>query len=136
MKVETLGNVGAYLSNMASGGPTMSVIYGTGTYNIENFESVAKVILTNTVPIDAYRGYGRPEAAYIAERTIEAVARHLSLDPIAVRQINFVPRSDFPYRPYGSRSVIYDSGDYQGCIDKAVTAFDYTARREAQQRLP
>jgi carbon-monoxide dehydrogenase large subunit len=77
MKVETLGNVGAYLSNMASGGPTMSVSYGTGTYNIENFEAVAKVILTNTVPVDAYRGYGRPEAAYIVERTIEAVARHL-----------------------------------------------------------
>ena len=80
MKVETLGNVGAYLSNMASGGPTMSVSYGTGTYKIENFEAVAKVILTNTVPVDAYRGYGRPEAAYIAERTIEAVARHLDLD--------------------------------------------------------
>jgi aerobic carbon-monoxide dehydrogenase large subunit len=135
MKVETLGNVGAYLSNMASGGPTMSVSYGTGTYNIENFEAVAKVILTNTVPVDAYRGYGRPEAAYIAERTIEAVARHLSLDPVDVRQINFVPRSDFPYRPYGSRSVIYDSGNYQGCLDKAVAAFDYTSRREEQQRL-
>jgi aerobic carbon-monoxide dehydrogenase large subunit len=135
MKVETLGNVGAYLSNMASGGPTMSVSYGTGTYNIENFEAVAKVILTNTVPVDAYRGYGRPEAAYIAERTIEAVARHLGLDPVAVRQINFVPRSDFPYRPYGSRSVIYDSGNYQGCLDKAVAAFDYTSRREEQQRL-
>ena len=67
MKVETLGNVGAYLSNMASGGPTMSVSYGTGTYEIENFEAVAKVILTNTGPVDAYRGYGRPEAAYIAE---------------------------------------------------------------------
>jgi aerobic carbon-monoxide dehydrogenase large subunit len=135
MKVETLGNVGAYLSNMASGGPTMSVSYGTRTYNIENFEAVAKVILTNTVPVDAYRGYGRPEAAYIAERTIEAVARHLGLDPVDVRQINFVPRSDFPYRPYGSRSVIYDSGNYQGCLDKAVAAFDYTSRREEQQRL-
>jgi carbon-monoxide dehydrogenase large subunit len=135
MKVETLGNVGAYLSNMASGGPTMSVSYGTGTYKIENFEAVAKVILTNTVPVDAYRGYGRPEAAYIAERTIEAVARHLDLDPVEVRRINFVPQSDFPYRPYGSRSVIYDSGDYQGCLDKAVTAFDYTGRREEQQRL-
>jgi carbon-monoxide dehydrogenase large subunit len=135
MKVETLGNVGAYLSNMASGGPTMSVSYGTGTYNIANFEAVAKVILTNTVPVDAYRGYGRPEAAYIAERTIEAVARHLDLDPVVVRRINFVPPSDFPYRPYGSRSVIYDSGDYQGCLDKAVTAFDYTARRDEQQRL-
>jgi aerobic carbon-monoxide dehydrogenase large subunit len=135
MRVETLGNVGAYLSNMASGGPTMAGSYGTGTYKIENFEAVAKVILTNTGPVDAYRGYGRPEAAYIAERTIEAVARHLSLDPVAVRRINFVPRSDFPYRPYGSRSVIYDSGDYQGCLDKAVAAFNYTGRREEQQRL-
>ena len=135
MKVETLGNVGAYLSNMASGGPTMSVSYGTGTYKIENFEAVAKVILTNTVPVDAYRGYGRPEAAYIAERTIEAVARHLGLDPVAVRRINFVSRSDFPYRPYGGRSVIYDSGNYQGCLDKAVVAFDYVSRREEQQRL-
>jgi carbon-monoxide dehydrogenase large subunit len=135
MKVETLGNVGAYLSNMASGGPTMSVSYATGTYNIENFEAVAKVILTNTVPVDAYRGYGRPEAAYIAERTIEAVARHLGLDPVAVRRINFVPRSDFPYRPYGSRSVIYDSGNYQGCLDKALAAFDYPGRRKEQQRL-
>ena len=135
MKVETLGNVGAYLSNMASGGPTMAGSYGTGTYKIENFEAAAKVILTNTVPVDAYRGYGRPEAAYIAERTIEAVARHLGLDPIAVRRINFVSRSDFPYRPYGSRSVMYDSGDYQGCLDKAATAFDYIGRREEQQRL-
>ena len=118
MKVETLGNVGAYLSNMASGGPTMVGSYGTGTYKIENFEAAAKVILTNTVSVDAYRGYGRPEAAYIAERTIEAVARHLSLDPIAVRRINFVPQTEFPYRPYGSRSVIYDSGNYQGCLDK------------------
>src|SRR6201981_4031566 len=135
MKVETLGNVGSYLSNMASGGPTMSVSYGTGTYSIENFEAVAKVIRTNTVPVDAYRGYGRPEAAYIAERTIEAVARHLGLDPVEVRRINFVPQSDFPYRPYGSRSVIYDRGDYQGCLDKGVAAFDYTSRREEQQRL-
>ncbi len=135
MKVETLGNVGAYLSNMASGGPTMSVSYGTGTYKIENYEAVAKVVLTNTVPVDAYRGYGRPEGAYIAERTIEAVARHLGLDPVEVRRRNFVPPSEFPYRPYGSRSTVYDSGDYQGCLDKAVAAFGYAGRREEQQRL-
>src|ERR1700751_2462335 len=136
MKVETLGNVAAYLSNMASGGPTVNTVsYGTGTYKIENFEAVAKVIVTNTVPVDAYRGYGRPEAAYIAERTIEAVARHLDLDPVAVRRINFVPPTEFPYRPYGSRSTIYDSGNYQGCLDKAVIAFDYTGRREEQLRL-
>jgi len=136
IKVETLGNVGAYLSNMAAGGPTINTVsYGTGTYKIENYEAVAKVILTNTVPVDAYRGYGRPEGAYIAERTIEAVARHLGLDPVEVRRRNFVPRSEFPYRPYGSRSVIYDSGDYQGCLDKASAVFDYAGRREEQQRL-
>jgi carbon-monoxide dehydrogenase large subunit len=65
MKVETLGNVGAYLSNMASGGPTVNTVsYGTGTYKIENFEAISKVIVTNTVPVDAYRGYGRPEGAW------------------------------------------------------------------------
>ena len=84
MKVETLGNVGAYLSNMASGGPTVNTInFGTGNYRIMNYEAIARVVVTNTVPVDAYRGYGRPEGAYIAERTIDAVARHLKLDPAA-----------------------------------------------------
>jgi carbon-monoxide dehydrogenase large subunit len=136
MKVETFGNVGAYLSNMASGGPTINTVnFGTGNYKIENYEAVSKVIVTNTVPVDAYRGYGRPEGAYIAERTIEAVARHLKLDPVAVRRINFVPRTAFPYRPYGSGMVIYDSGDYEGCLEKALTAFDYTTRRDEQREL-
>ncbi|MBV8575426.1 MAG: xanthine dehydrogenase family protein molybdopterin-binding subunit, partial [Acetobacteraceae bacterium] len=136
MKVETLGNIGAYLSNMASGGPTVNTVsFGTGTYKIENFEAVSKVIVTNTVPVDAYRGYGRPEGAYIAERTIEAVGRHVGLDPVEVRRINFVPKSAFPYNPYGSRSVVYDSGDYEGCLEKAVAAFDYAGRRAEQQRL-
>ena len=63
MKVETLGNVGAYLSNMASGGPTVNTVsYGTGTYRIENFEAISKVIVTNSVPVDAYRGYGGQRA--------------------------------------------------------------------------
>src|SRR5260370_1476461 len=68
-------------------------------------------------------------------RTIEAVARRLGLDPVQVRRMSFVPPGDFPYRPYGSRSTIYDSGNYQGCLDKAGAAFDYTGRREEQQRL-
>jgi aerobic carbon-monoxide dehydrogenase large subunit len=136
MKVETHGNVGAYLSNMACGGPTVNTVnFGTGTYKIDHFEAVSKVIVTNTVPVDAYRGYGRPEGAYIAERSIEAVARHLKLDPVDVRRINFVPASDFPYRPYGSKSVIYDSGNYVGCLEKAVASFGYAARRDEQRQL-
>lgn len=68
LKVETLGNVGVYLSNMASGGPTVNTVnFGTGTYRIDNYEAVSKVIVTNTVRVDTYRGYGRPEGAYIAE---------------------------------------------------------------------
>ncbi len=136
LKVETLGNVGAYLSNMASGGPTVNTVnFGTGNYRIENYEAVSKVIVTNTVPVDAYRGYGRPEGAYIAERAIEAVARHLGLDPVEVRRLNFVRPSDFPYRPYGSKGVMYDSGNYQGCLDKALEMFDYAARRAEQGQL-
>ena len=136
IRLKTLGNVGAYLSNMASGGPTVNTVsYGTGTYKIDHFEAIANVIVTNTVPVDAYRGYGRPEGAYIAERAIEAVARHLALDPVEIRRLNFVSAAEFPYRPYGSRSVSYDSGDYHGCLDKVVAAFHYADRRDEQRRM-
>jgi carbon-monoxide dehydrogenase large subunit len=136
MKVETLGNAGAYLSNMASGGPTVNTInFGTGTYRIENYEAIARVVVTNTVPVDAYRGYGRPEAAYIAERTIDAVARHVHLDQVEVRRRNFIQPADFPHRPYCSTGVIFDSGNYQGCLDKAVSAFDYDGRRRERDAL-
>jgi aerobic carbon-monoxide dehydrogenase large subunit len=136
MKVETLGNVGAYLSNMASGGPTVNTVnFGTGNYRIEHYEATSRVVVTNTVPVDAYRGYGRPEGAYIAERTIDAVARHLNLDQVEVRRRNFVQPRDFPYRPYGSMGVIYDSGNYQGCLDKALEAFDYDGRKKEIEAL-
>src|ERR1700732_2060842 len=136
LKVETLGNVGAYLSNMATGGPTANTVnFGTGTYKIENYEARSRVIVTNTVPVNAYRGYGRPEGGYIAERAIDAVARHLNLDQIEVRRSNFIQPADFPYRPYNGPGVIYDSGDYQGCLEAALQAFDYTARKIERDEL-
>lgn len=136
LKVETLGNVGAYLSNMGSGGPTVNTInFGTGNYRIMNYEAIARNVVTNTVPVDAYRGYGRPEGAYIAERAIDAVARHLKLDQVEVRRRNFVQKAQFPFRPYDSRGVIYDSGDYDGLLDKAIAAFDYEARCRERDAL-
>jgi carbon-monoxide dehydrogenase large subunit len=136
LKVETLGNVGAYLSNMATGGPTVNTInFGTGAYKIEHYEAISRVIVTNTVPVDAYRGYGRPEAGYIAERAIDAVARHLGIDQVEVRKRNFIQRADFPYKPYGGPAVIYDSGNYQGCLEKAMQAFDYAARSRERDDL-
>jgi aerobic carbon-monoxide dehydrogenase large subunit len=136
MRVDTLGNVGAYLSNMATGGPTVNTVnFGTGTYKIANYEAVSRIVVTNTVPVDAYRGYGRPEGAYIAERAIDAVARHLGLDQVEVRRKNFVQHDDFPYRPYGSPAVIYDSGNYEGLLEKALAAFHYDERRKECQAL-
>ena len=129
LKVETLGNVGAYLSNMATGGPTVNTInFGTGAYKIENYEASSRVVVTNTVPVDAYRGYGRPEGGYIAERAIDAVARHLGIDQVEIRKRNFIQRADFPYKPYSGPAVIYDSGNYEGCLERAMQAFDYEAR--------
>jgi carbon-monoxide dehydrogenase large subunit len=136
LKVETLGNVGAYLSNMATGGPTVNTVnFGTGTYRIENYEALSRVVVTNTVPVDAYRGYGRPEGGYIAERAIDAVARQLKLDQVEVRRRNFIQSTDFPHRPYGGPSVIYDSGNYQGCLEIALKAFNYDARKIERDEL-
>jgi carbon-monoxide dehydrogenase large subunit len=136
LKVETLGNVGAYLSNMATGGPTVNTVnFGTGTYKIENYKARSRVVVTNTVPVDAYRGYGRPEGGYIAERAIDAVARHLNLDQVEVRRRNFIQRADFPYKAYNGPAVIYDSGNYEGCLAKAMEAFNYTARSSERDEL-
>jgi carbon-monoxide dehydrogenase large subunit len=136
LKVETLGNVGAYLSNMATGGPTVNTVnFGTGAYKIENYEARSRVVVTNTVPVDAYRGYGRPEGGYIAERAIDAVARHLNLDQVEVRRRNFIQRADFPYKAYNGPAVIYDSGNYEGCLAKAMEAFNYTARSSERDEL-
>ncbi len=136
LKVETLGNVGAYLSNMATGGPTANTVnFGTGTYKIENYEARSRVVVTNTVPVDAYRGYGRPEGGYIAERAIDAVARHLNLDQVEVRRKNFIQPADFPYKPYNGPAVILDSGNYEGCLEKAMEAFDYGARSRERDQL-
>jgi carbon-monoxide dehydrogenase large subunit len=136
LKVETLGNVGAYLSNMATGGPTVNTVnFGTGAYKIDNYEAFSRVVVTNTVPVDAYRGYGRPEGGYIAERAIDAVARHLNIDQVEVRRRNFIQSTDFPYRPYNGPAVIYDSGNYEGCLAKAMEAFKYEARSGERDAL-
>ena len=136
LRVDTLGNVGAYLSNMASGGPTVNTInFGTGAYKIDHYEARSRVIVTNTVPVDAYRGYGRPEGAYIAERAIDAVARHLDIDQVEIRRRNFIQRADFPYKPYNGPAVTYDSGNYEGCLAKTMEAFNYAARSRERDEL-
>lgn len=136
MKLRTVANMGAYLSNMATGIPTVNcATFGTGCYRIENYQATVDLVTTNTVPVDAYRGAGRPEAAYIIERTVDAVANHLSLDPCKVRELNMIEKGEFPYQPYGNPIFTFDSGDYQQSFNKAKELIGYDQTRQRQREM-
>src|SRR5690606_20264374 len=98
-----------------------------------------KAIFTNTVPVDAYRGAGRPEASYAIERTVDKAARELGIDPIELRRRNFIPKDAYPYET--PVALTYDSGDYFATMDKLEEIADlkgFAARRaesEAQGKL-
>jgi len=105
-----------------------------GCYDIPNIYLSADIVFTNKVPTDAYRGAGRPEAAYIAERAIDLVARELGKDPAEVRRLNFIQPDQFPYK--SAAGAVYDTGNYEGALDKALELADYNNLRaeQAQKR--
>ncbi|GGD41406.1 xanthine dehydrogenase family protein molybdopterin-binding subunit [Sinisalibacter lacisalsi] len=115
LRTETYANMGAYLSTFAPSVPTW--LHGTlmaGNYRTPLIYVNVKAVFTNTVPVDAYRGAGRPEATYQLERVIDKAARELGVDPIALRRQNFV--TEFPYAT--PVAVEYDTGDYVATMDK------------------
>ncbi len=134
-RTETLANVGAYLSNFATVTPTF--LHGTlmaGNYRVPNVYVNVKTVFTNTAPVDAYRGAGRPEATYSIERCIDKLARELGMDPIAIRRKNFIQPSQFPYTtPVG---LVYDTGNYDAVVDRLEEIADlagFAARRKASE---
>ncbi|WP_420995837.1 xanthine dehydrogenase family protein molybdopterin-binding subunit [Cupriavidus sp. 30B13] len=135
MRVHTVANMGAYLSTFASSVPT--ILYATllaGQYATPAIYAEVRAVFTNTAPVDAYRGAGRPEATYVVERLVEAAARELKMDPAELRRKNFIRA--FPYAtPVG---LTYDTGDYEPCLARAQELADvkgFPARRdEASQR--
>ncbi len=138
VRTETYANMGAYLSTFAPSVPTW--LHGTlmaGNYKTPVIYVNVKAVFTNTVPVDAYRGAGRPEATYQLERVIDKAARELEVDPIALRRQNFV--TEFPYET--PVAVAYDTGDYNGTMDKLEEIADlsgFAARRaesEAKSKL-
>jgi len=134
LKVNCYANLGAYLSLFAPGIPT--ILYGlmlSGVYTIPNIECKVYGVMTNTTPVDAYRGAGRPEAAYIVERAVDLVAAELGMDPAEIRRKNFIPSDAFPYTV--ATSVTYDSGDYEMNLDKALEAIGYQDLRARQAEL-
>jgi carbon-monoxide dehydrogenase large subunit len=122
--VETYADHGAYISTFAPLIPT--AFYHcllSGLYKIPVIYGVTYATMTNTVPVDAYRGAGRPEAAYLVERIVDMAARELGMDVIAFRRKNFVQADEFPYQT--AVVMQYDSGDYNRLFDEAMRLSDY-----------
>ena len=122
LKVKTTANLGAYLSTFASSVPTY--LYGTllsGQYDLPAVYVEVDGVYTNTAPVDAYRGAGRPEATYLIERIVETAAREIGMDPAELRRKNFI--RSFPHQT--PVIMAYDVGDYDASLDKALELADY-----------
>jgi aerobic carbon-monoxide dehydrogenase large subunit len=133
LRVDTMANMGAYLSTFAPSVPTW--LYGTllaGQYTYPAVHVGVKAVFTNTVPVDAYRGAGRPEASYLLERLISKAAAELGVDQAELRRRNLIQPSQFPYQT--PVAVVYDIGDYEASMNQAMAVADYKgfeARRAA-----
>jgi len=124
LRVDTLANMGAYLSTFASAVPTyLYALLLAGQYTTPAIYCEVKAVFTNTSPVDAYRGAGRPEATFVVERIVEAAARELKMDPAELRRRNFVPPDAFPYQT--PVACVYDSGRYALTLDEACKMVDY-----------
>ncbi len=133
MRVKTTANVGAYLSTFASCVPT--ILYATllaGQYKTPVIHCEVTAVFTNTTPVDAYRGAGRPEATYVVERLVETAAREMKLDPAEIRRRNFI--TEFPYQT--PVALQYDIGNYNATLEAAQKLADvagFAARKKASQ---
>jgi carbon-monoxide dehydrogenase large subunit len=140
LKVHTIANMGAYLSTFASCVPTY--LYATllaGQYKTPAVYCAVDAVYTNTAPVDAYRGAGRPEATYLLETIVETAARETGRDPAELRRKNFIPADAFPYQT--PVALMYDTGDYEASLNEALRLADYEnfaqrrAASEAKGRL-
>ena len=133
LRVHTTANMGAYLSTFASCIPT--ILYATllaGQYATPAIYAEVTAVFTNTAPVDAYRGAGRPEATYVIERIVETAARELKMDPAELRRKNFI--TQFPYQT--PVALLYDTGDYNATLTEAQKLADvegYAARKKASE---
>ncbi len=134
MRVKTTANLGAYLSTFASCIPT--ILYATllaGQYTTPAIYCEVTAVFTNTAPVDAYRGAGRPEATYVVERLVETAARELKIDPADLRRRNFI--RNFPYQT--PVALQYDTGNYEATLDAALQLGDvenFSSRKEESRK--
>ena len=132
LRVFILANIGAYLSPFGCFIPTRSTDLVSGLYAIGAIHINVKGVCTNTVPVCAYRGAGRPEAAYLLERLVDAAAREVGMNPDAIRRINFVPLSAMPYT--SATKLLLDSGEFEEVMNRCMAEAEWSSfpKRRAQ----
>lgn len=130
-RIEVLGGAGAYC--MLGGFlPFFTHVMSAGVYDIPKIETAAKSVVTNTAPVVAFRGAGRPEATAAIERAMDLFAAEIGMDPVEVRRRNLIPKDAFPFTtPVGT---VYDTGDYERSLDLVLEHADYHALRKEQAR--
>lgn len=132
LRVRVLQDSGGY-PGLGAWLPTLTGWMTSGVYDLRKIDFSATSVVTNTTPVSAYRGAGRPEAAHLLERTVDVLAAELGLDPVEVRRRNFIRREQFPYRTV--TGIEYDSGDYEKALQAALEQSGYEAlRREQAER--
>ena len=132
LRVRTSANLGAYVSSGGFGPPTNNIGGLAGVYTTPAIHVAVSAVLTNTSPMSAYRGAGRPEASYILERTIDIAARELKIDPAELRRRNLIPPEAMPYKT--PLTFTYDCGEFEKILDRSLekAAYDGFAERRAQ----
>ena len=123
MDVDLMGDMGAYLSTFGPYIPHGGAGMLPGLYDIQTFHCRVRTVFTHTVPVDAYRGAGRPEAAYVVERLVDAAARKLGMTPDAIRRKNFIAPRAMPYKTVTGK--VYDSGDFTAHMKRAMEIADW-----------
>lgn len=133
LKIYGISDLGAYSQLFTD---VIMIAFGfpvsCGAYDIPAIHISGDIVFTNKAPTDAYRGAGRPEATYIAERAIDLMARELGKDPAEVRRINFIKPEQFPYKT--AAGAVYDTGNYEGALDKALQLVNYESLRAEQKQ--
>ena len=130
LRMRGVGDLGAYPVDPAI--PDLTGMMGVGVYNIPSVDIEITCVYTNTTPVAAYRGAGRPEAAYYIERMLDIAADELGMDPVELRRKNFIAPDQFPYKtPCGPT---YDSGEYDKALTKVLEISKYAELREEQKR--
>src|SRR5262249_4693556 len=131
LKLDVVQEAGAYPA-IGAFLPNLTKLMASGVYEIPQIEFEGKTVVSNTSPVGAFRGAGRPEAAQVVERAIDSFAAEIGMDPAAVRHKNFIPADSFPHVTV--TGAPYDIGDYGRALDLVLEEADYKALRAEQQR--